>query len=81
MADVKATLQLKVTAAQGEQQSCNLCGRAGNNRFARQIDSIGRIECTLSSICLYGFSCKSLDTMTKDMKTKTLEIRPRNNEI
>jgi len=26
------------------------------------IDSIGRIEFTLSSIHLYGFSCKSLDT-------------------
>jgi len=40
------------------------------------IDSIGRIEFTLSSIRLYGFSCNSLDTMTKDVKTKTLKIRP-----
>jgi len=55
-----------------------VCVRAGNNRFESiridppvesiRIDSIWRIEFTLSSIRLYGFSCKSLDTAYNNLE-------------
>jgi len=46
--------------------------RAGNNRCARRIDSIGRIEFTLSSIRLYCFSRKSVDTTYNNLEKNNI---------